>query len=69
MRRQRSRRQGFGSQVSRFDSLNPAKLGREINDLQNVLLKLAKDKTDQLYLASVPTELPDVRRGIRVHAS
>lgn len=51
------------------DSLNPAKLGREIDDLQNVLLKLAKDKTDQLYLASVPSELPDVRRGIRVRAS
>lgn len=51
------------------DSLNPAKLGRQIHELQKVLLKLAKDKTDQLYLASVPTELPDVRRGIRVQAS
>jgi len=51
------------------DSLNPAELGRRIADLQNVLLKLAKNKTDQLYLASVPTELPDVRRGIRVKAS
>lgn len=50
------------------DSLNPARIGRQIQDLQKVLLKLAKDKTDQLYLAAVPTQLPDVRRGIRVQA-
>ena len=51
------------------DSLNPAKLAREIADLQTVLLKLAKDKTEQLYLASIPNALPDVRKGIRVKAS
>jgi hypothetical protein len=51
------------------DSLNPAKIAREIGDLQRVLLKLAKEKTEQLYLASIPTALPDVRKGIRVKAS
>ncbi len=51
------------------DSLNPAKIAREIADLQIVLLKLAKEKTEQLYLASIPTALPDARKGIRVKAS
>ena len=55
--------------VAYRDSLNPAALGREIADLQAVLLKLAKDKTEQLYLASIPTALPDVRNGIRIKAS
>ena len=50
------------------DSLNPAAIGRQIADLQQRLLELAKDKTDQLYLASIPSALPDVRRGIRVKA-
>jgi hypothetical protein len=47
------------------DSLNPAAIGRRIADLQAVLLKLAKDKTEQLYLAAIPTALPDTRAGIR----
>ncbi len=51
------------------DSLNPAAIARQIADLQTVLLKLAKDKTEQLYLASFPTALPDVRKGIRIKAS
>lgn len=55
--------------VAYRDSLNPAKIAREIADLQTALLKLAKDKTEQLYLASIPTALPDVRKGIRVKAS
>ena len=55
--------------LARRDALNPAKIAREIADLQIVLLKLAKDKTEQIYLASIPSALPDVRRGIRVHAS
>lgn len=55
--------------VAYRDSLNPAALGREIADLQAVLLKLAKGKTEQLYLASIPTALPDVRNGIRIKAS
>jgi len=55
--------------VAYRDSLNPAQIGREIADLQAVLLKLAKDKTEQLYLASFPTALPDVRKGIRIKAS
>lgn len=49
------------------DTLNPAAIGREIADLQTVLLKLAKDKTEQLYLATFPSALPDVRIGIRIN--
>ena len=55
--------------VAYRDSLNPAKIAREIADLQIVLLKLAKEKTEQLYLASIPCALPDIRKGIRVKAS
>ncbi len=55
--------------VAYRDSLNPAAIGRQIADLQSVLLTLAKDKTDQLYLASFPTALPDIRKGIRNKAS
>ena len=51
------------------DSLNPAQIAREIADLQAVLLKLAKDKTEQLYLSTFPSALPDVRKGIRIKAS
>jgi len=55
--------------VAYRESLNPAQIARDIADLQAVLLKLAKDKTEQLYLASFPTALPDVRQGIRIKAS
>ncbi len=55
--------------VTYRERLNPAAIAREIGDLQAVLLKLAKDKTEQLYLASVPAALPDVRKGVRVKAS
>jgi hypothetical protein len=55
--------------VAYRDSLNPAQIAREIADLQAVLLKLAKDKTEQLYLASIPTALPDNRKGTRIKAS
>jgi ribosomal protein L34 len=48
------------------DSLNPAAIGREIADLQSALLKLAKDKTEQLYLATFPSALPDVHKGVRI---
>jgi len=48
--------------VAYRDSLNPAHIGREIADLQAVLLKLAKDKTEQLYLSSFRSALPDVRK-------
>jgi hypothetical protein len=48
------------------DSLNPAAIGRQIADLQAALLRLAKDKTEQLYLAAIPSALPDVTSGIRI---
>ena len=51
------------------DSLNPAKIAREIAELQTRLLVLAKEKTEQLYLASIPSVLPDIRKGVRVKAS
>lgn len=51
------------------DSLNPAQIGRQIADLQNRLLVLAKEKTEQLYLASFPSALPDIDKGIRIKAS
>ena len=51
------------------DSLNPAKIAREIADLQTALLKLAREKTEQLYLASIPSALPDIRKGVHVKAS
>jgi hypothetical protein len=55
--------------VAYRDSLNPAALARRIADLQTRLLVLAKDKTEQLYLTSIPSALPDVRKGIRIKAS
>ena len=55
--------------VAYRDTLNPAAIGRQFADLQAVLLRLAKDKTEQLYLASIPSALPDVRKGIRIKAS
>jgi len=48
------------------DSLNPAAIARQIADLQTALLRLAKDKTEQLYLATIPTALPEVKAGIRI---
>ena len=48
------------------DSLNPAAIVRRIADLQAALLRLAKDKTEQLYLAAIPSALPDLRSGIRL---
>lgn len=48
------------------EGLNPAKIAAEIASIQDRLLVLSREKTEQLYLASFPTALPDVRRGIRV---
>jgi hypothetical protein len=48
-------------------SLNPAAIAREIADLQTGLLRLAKDKTEQLYLAAIPSALPDLSAGIRIN--
>ena len=52
--------------VSYRNQLNPASITRRIIELQNVLIHLAKDKTDQLYLAQIPSILPDVHKGVRV---
>lgn len=51
------------------DALNPAQLARRIAALQDRLTLLAKTKTEQLYLASFPSALPNVHKGIRVQAS
>lgn len=51
------------------EGLNPARIGREIAELQTRLLLLAKDKTEQLYLATIPAALPDIHKGIRIKAS
>ncbi len=50
------------------DRLNPADIARRIHDLQSQLTLLDKDKTEQIYLATFPTALPDIRKGIRVKA-
>lgn len=55
--------------IARRDRLNPAELARGIHELQQQLTLLAKDKTEQIYLASIPTALPDIRKGIRIKAS
>ena len=51
------------------DSLDPDAIAHQIADLQTVLMKLAAEKTDQLYLAAIPSALPDLRKGVRVKAS
>lgn len=48
------------------NQLNPAAITRRIIELQDVLIRLAKDKTDQLYLAQFPSILPDVHKGVRL---
>jgi hypothetical protein len=48
------------------DSLNPAKIAAEIARVQDRLLVLSSKKTEQLYLASFPSAIPDVRKGVRV---
>lgn len=51
------------------DSLNPAAIARQIADVQALLTRLAKEKTEQLYLSRLPSDLPDIRKGIRTRAS
>lgn len=48
------------------DRLDPLDIARRISDLETRLIGLARDKTEQLYLAQVPAALPEVRKGIRV---
>lgn len=50
------------------DRLNPAKIAAEIGRVQDRLLVLSREKTEQLYLSSFPSALPDVRKGVRVKA-
>lgn len=50
------------------DRLNPAEIARRIHELQLQLTLLAKDKTEQIYLASFTTALPDISKGIRIKA-
>jgi hypothetical protein len=47
------------------DHLNPADLARRIHDEQQMLIRLAKDKTEQLREATIK-KLPDTSRGIRL---
>ncbi|MFC7752050.1 hypothetical protein [Tsukamurella soli] len=51
------------------DSLNPAHLAREIHELQIRLTLLAQEKTERMEPASIPSALPDVRKGIHVKVS
>ena len=51
------------------DNSGPAQIARGIAKIQRLLLKWRKRQTDQLYLASIPSALPDERKGIRVKAS
>lgn len=51
------------------DSLNPAAIARQIADIQALLTRLAKEKTEQLYLTSLPSDPPDIRKGIKIRAS
>ncbi|QYL26123.1 transposase [Mycobacterium shottsii] len=48
------------------NSLNPAAIAHQIADLQAALLRLAKDKTEQLYLTAIPAALPALKAGIRI---
>ncbi|WP_259593355.1 integrase [Mycobacterium shottsii] len=48
------------------NSLNPAAIAHQIADLQAALLRLAKDKTEQLYPAAIPAALPALKAGIRI---
>ena len=50
------------------DRLNPAQVSRRSHELQHRLTLLAKDQTEQIYLSSFPTALPEVRKGTRVKA-
>ena len=55
--------------VSYRNQLNPASITCRIIELQDVLIHLAKDKTDQLHLAQIPSILPDLHKGVRVKKS
>ena len=52
--------------VSYRNQLNPASITRRIIDLQNVLIRLAKDKTDQLRGESTTKAGPLLRSAIRI---
>ncbi|WP_394217165.1 transposase family protein [Brachybacterium vulturis] len=48
------------------DRLDPLDIARRVSDLQTRLIALAREKTEQLYLAQIPSALPEVRKGIHV---
>jgi hypothetical protein len=50
-------------------SLDSEAIGRNIADLQTVLRRLAKHKTEQLYRASFPSALPGIHKGTQIKAS
>ena len=52
--------------VSYRNQLNPASITRRIIDLQNVLIHLAKDKTDQRLPRPDPKHPADIHKGVRV---
>ena len=54
--------------TAHLDSLNPPKIAREIAELQTRMLIVAKDEIEQLCLASIPTLLPDVGKGMPIKA-
>ncbi len=67
--RQDSRRGGRGDGVVAVTGWSRDNARRRLTAVVQHLLKLAKDKTEQIYLASFSTALPDIRKGIRVKAS
>lgn len=50
------------------NALNPAQLARGIAEEQNMLIKLAKDKSDQLRAGALKP-LPDTSRGVQLRAT
>ena len=52
--------------VTYRNQLNPAAITRRITELQNALIRLAKDKTTSARLTQIPSIPPDAHKGVRV---
>ena len=53
--------------ITHRDALNPADLARQIHDQQQILTKLAKDKTDHLRATlAAKTQPPNTTNGVRL---